>query len=433
MTRITISGGRIIDPANRIDRMGSVFIDDGKILSVNESPDGFQPELIIDAAGQIVCPGFVDLCSRLREPGQTQKASIASETRAAAAAGITRLCIPPDTQPVIDTPAVVELIKEKGEQAGYTGLLPVAALTKNLNGDDLASMLALKQAGCIAVSNARQPIGNLLILRRAMEYAATHDLLLFYRPQHPGLCNKGCAHEGAFATRYGLPGIPESAETVALTQCLELVRQTGCRVHFGQLSSARSVMLLQHAKAQNLPVSADVAMHQLHLTEDDMIPFDSAYHVNPPFRTRHDLKTLRQALREDVIDAICSDHQPHDIDAKLGAFPETEAGISSLETLLPLMLKTVDEQALSLMQGIAAISSEPARILGIDSGALTPGRSADICIFDPEMTWTIDAQHWKSRGQNTPFWGQTLKGRVTRTFQQGRQLFQSEHRNFNAG
>jgi dihydroorotase len=259
-----------------------------------------------------------------------------------------------------------------------------------------------------------------------MEYAATHDLLLLYRPEDPSLCNKGCAHEGAFATRYGLPGIPESAETVALTQCLELVKQTGCRVHFGQLSSARSVMLLQHAKVQNLPVSADVAMHQLHLTEDDMTPFDSAYHVNPPFRSQRDLETLRQALREGIIDAICSDHQPHDIDAKLGAFPETEAGISALELLLPLMLKIAADQDLSLIQGIAAISSEPARILGLNSGTLTSGGNADICIFDPEMAWTVDRHHWKSRGQNTPFWGQTLKGRVTHTFQAGKPIFQIE-------
>ncbi|MGR8933276.1 MAG: dihydroorotase [Gammaproteobacteria bacterium] len=427
MIRIAINGGRIVDPVNRVDRIGTVYIGDGKILSINEKPNGFLPEHVIDATGQIVCPGFVDLSARLREPGQTQKASIASETRAAAAAGITRLCIPPDTHPVIDTPAVVELIKEKGEQAGYTGLLPIAALTKNLNGDDLASMFALKQAGCIAVSNARQPISNLLILRRAMEYAATHDLLLFYRPQNPSLCNNGCAHEGAFATRYGLPGIPESAETVALTQCLELVKQTGCRVHFGQLSSARSVMLLQYAKAQNLSVSADVAMHQLHLTEDDMIPFDSTYHVNPPFRTRQDLEMLRQAVREGVIDAVCSDHQPHDIDAKLGAFPETEAGISALETLLPLMLKIVKEQALSLMQGIASISSKPARLLGTDSGTLTPGKSADICIFAPEMNWNADKNHWKSRGHNTPFWEQTLKGRVTHTFQTGKLIYRIDN------
>jgi dihydroorotase len=423
MTRIKIGSGRIVDPANHIDRIGSVYIGGGKILSVGAAPDGFVPDLTIDATGQIVCPGFIDLCARLREPGYTHKASIASETRAAAAAGVTQLCIPPDTQPVIDTPAVVELIKEKGERVNYTGLLPIAALTQRLNGDDLASMYALKEAGCIAVSNARQPLGNLLILRRAMEYAATHDLLLLYRPEDAGLRNNGCAHEGAFASRYGLPGIPESAETVALAQCLELVRQTGCRTHFGQLSCARSVMLLQQAKAQHLPVSADVAMHQLHLTEDDMIPFDSAYHVNPPFRTGHDREMLVLALRDGIIDAVCSDHQPHDIDAKLGAFPETEAGISALETLLPLMLKIVAEQGLTLAQGIAAISNAPPRILGVNGGSLAAGQNADICIFDPEMAWPVDKHHWKSRGENTPFWGKTLKGRVTHTLQSGKLIF----------
>lgn len=427
MTRIAINHGHIIDPANGIDYIASIYINEGKILSVGDMPEGFVPERVINAERQIVCPGFIDLSARLREPGQTRKASIASETRAAAAAGITYVCIPPDTQPVIDTPAVVELIKEKGEQVGYTGLLPIAALTRNLKGDDLASMYALKQAGCIAVSNARQPLSNLLILRRAMEYAATHDLLLLYHPEDANLRNKGCAHEGAFAGRYGLPGIPESAETVALAQCLELVKQTGCRVHFGQLSSARSVMLLQQAKTEDLPVSADVAMHQLHLTEDDMLPFDSAYHVNPPFRTRHDLTLLRQALREGIIDAICSDHQPHDIDAKLGAFPETEAGISSFETLLPLMLRIVEENALNLVQAIAAITSIPARLLGLNYGTLTLGQNADICIFDPEMIWTVEQQQWKSRGQNTPFWGHTVKGRVTHTLQSGRLIYQLNH------
>jgi dihydroorotase len=425
MTRIVIEGGRVIDPANGIDRVVAVYIGGGRILSIGKAPDGFHADETIEAAGRIVCPGFVDLSARLREPGHTYKASIASETKAAAAGGITRLCIPPDTQPVIDTPAVIELIKEKGEEVKYSGLSPIAALTQRLNGTELSSMHALKEAGCIAVSNAGQPLSNLLILRRAMEYAATHDLLLIYRPEDACLRNKGCAHEGAFATRYGLPGIPESAETVALAQCLELVIETGCRVHFGQVSCARSVLLLQHAKARALPISADVAMQQLHLTEDDMLPFDSAYHVIPPFRTQHDRQVLQQAVREGIIAAVCSDHQPHDLDAKLGAFPETEAGISSLETLLPLMLKLVERQQLDLVQGIATLSTEPARILGLNEGTLTPGRSADICIFDPETTWTVDKHSWKSRGQNTPFWGQTLKGKVLRTLQAGKTIFRN--------
>ncbi|NOU22314.1 MAG: dihydroorotase, partial [Methyloglobulus sp.] len=333
MARIVIENGRIIDPANNLDRLGSVYIDDGKILSTIYKPTGFNPDQIVDARNKIVCPGFIDLSTRLREPGQSRKATFASETAAAAAAGVTTLCLQPDTVPVIDAPAIAELIKDLAEKSGYQQILPIAALTQKLEGTELSAMLALKQAGCVAVSNANQPVKNLLILRRAMEYAASHDLLFIYRPNDFWLANNGCIHEGAVSTRYGLPSIPDAAETIALAQCLELAELTGCRVHFGQLSSRRSVIKLHQAKKYGLAVSADVAIHQLHLTEDDIIPFDSAYHVLPPFRTNADKASLREGLASATIDSICSDHQPHDLDAKLGAFPETEPGVSSLETL----------------------------------------------------------------------------------------------------
>ncbi|MGR9088871.1 MAG: dihydroorotase, partial [Gammaproteobacteria bacterium] len=316
--------------------------------------------------------------------------------------------------------AVAELIKELAEKAGYPQIHPIAALTQKLEGTELSSMLSLKQAGCIAVGHANQPVKNLLILRRAMEYAASHDLLLMFRPNDFWLGNNGCAHEGALATRYGLPSIPEAAETIALAQCLELAELTGCRVHFGQLSCKRSVIKIQQAKNDGLRVTADVAMHQLHLTENDMTPFDSAYHVLPPLRTESDKQYLRLGLAAGTVDGIASDHQPHDLDAKLGAFPETEPGISALETLLPLLLKLVAEGALTLPEGVAALTSKPAQILGLRRGALTPGFSADICVFDPDSTWTIETGNWRSQGTNTPFWGQTMKGRVTHTLQAGR-------------
>lgn len=426
LNRIKISHGRIIDPANRIDRTGTLFIAEGKILAIDNEPDGFQADHVIDAENLIVCPGFIDLSARLREPGHTRKATITSETSAALSAGITTLCIPPDTWPVIDTPAIAELIKEKSEQADYPSIYPIAALTHGLQGNELSSMHALKRANCIAVSNAQKPVANLLILRRAMEYAASHDLLLIYHPEDHWLRNNGCAHEGAFATRFGLPGIPETAETIALAQCLELVKQTGCRVHFARLSCARSVELMQQAKNMNLPVSADVAMHQLHLTEDDMKPFDSHYHVIPPLRTVQDKLALREAVKAGILDVICSDHQPHDIDAKLGAFPETEPGISSLETLIPLMLKLVNDKILNLQQGILSLTGKPAAILDLDAGMLKPGSPADLCIFDPEATWTIDHKTWKSRGQNTPYWGHTMQGRVIHTIQTGRIVYNQE-------
>ncbi len=419
MSNLLIKNGQIIDPANDINQIGSLYIVNGKINAIDNEPAGFKANQVIDAKNQIVCPGFIDLSTRLREPGHSRKATFKSETLAAASAGVTTMCLHPDTKPVIDTAAVAELIRELAGKANYPQIYPIAALTQKLEGTELSSMLSLKQAGCIAVGNANQPIKNLLILRRAMEYAASHDLLLMFRPNDYWLGNNGCAHEGAVATRYGLPSIPEAAETIALDQCLELAELTGCRVHFGQISCKRSVIKIHQAMKYGMDVSADVAIHQLHLTENDMVPFDSAYHVLPPLRTEADKHYLRQGLASGTLHCICSDHQPHDIDAKLGAFPETEPGISALETLLPLMLKLVTKHAITMEQGIAALSQNPARILRLESGALTPGLPADVCIFDPELEWQVNADNWKSRGVNTPFWGQTMKGRVTHTLQAG--------------
>lgn len=423
--RIEISNGCIIDPDNTINKQGSLYIADGKIVGLFNAPAGFSADTRIDAQGQIVCPGFIDLATHLREPGETHKATMQSETRAAASAGFTSLCMPPDTQPVIDTPAVVELINDKSEQCGYQHIYPVAALTQRLAGTELSSMHSLKQAGCIAVSHAQEPIANLLVLRRAMEYAATNDLLLMYVPQEQSLSNNGCAHEGAMASRYGLPGIPIAAETIALMQCIELIEQTGCRVHFRGLSCARSVTLISKAKLAGLSVTADVAMHQLHLTADDMLPFDSHYHVLPPLRDVQDRDALIAAVQSGIVDCICSDHQPHDIDAKLGAFPETEPGIATLEAVLPLMLRLVEQENLQLIQGIAKLSSKPAGILGINAGALAVGDVADICIFDPHEQWQINAETWHSKGCNTPFWQEKMQGKVTYTIQAGKIIYTS--------
>ena len=372
---------------------------------------------------KIVCPGFIDLSVRLRDPGQPYKGTIISETAAAASAGVTSLCLPPDTSPVIDTQAVTELIADKSEYANYPQVYPIGALTYNLAGTELSSMFALKQAGCIAVSNATAPLASLLVLRRAMEYASSHDLLVMYHPSEPSLKNNGCAHEGSFSTHYGLPGIPEASESIAVAQCLELAELSGCRLHFSQISCKRSAIKIQQAKKYGLKVTTDVAIHQLHLTEDDIEPFNSSYHVLPPFRTRKDKQSLRESLANGTIDIICSDHQPHDKDAKLGAFPETEPGISSLETLLPLTLQLVQDNAITLFQGIAALTQKPAETLGIQTGALTPGFPADICIFDPSIYWTVNQETWKSAGTNTPFWEQSLKGRVTHTLQAGKIIY----------
>jgi dihydroorotase len=427
MSSLLIRNGRIIDPANNIDQIGSLSIKDGKIAELLSADSNATADTVIDASGQIICPGFIDLSVRLREPGHSQKGSIVSETRAAAAAGVTSLCLPPDTKPTIDTPAVVEFIKDKAEKAGYPQVYMLGALSQSLAGNDLSNLFALKQAGCIAVSNAGNSLNNLLILRRAMEYAATHDLLVIYRANETSLSGKGCAHEGAVASRYGLPGIPAAAESIALAQCLELAELTGCRLHISQISCKQSVIKLQQAKKYGSNITADVAIHQLHLTENDVIPFDSNYHVIPPFRSQIDRQYLRDGLANGTIDAICSDHQPHDLDAKLGAFPETEAGIASLETLVPLMLDLSQQHGIALNQAIAKLTQQPASILGLAAGTLSIGQAADVCVFDPNANWQVNRQNWHSAGINTPYWQQNLRGRVTHTVQTGQLIFKLEN------
>lgn len=420
--KMRIHGGRVIDPANNIDAHKDVYIANGRIVAVGDAPDGFRPDVELDISGQILCPGLVDLGARLREPGQEHKATIASETAAAAASGITTLTCPPDTHPIIETPADVELIRHRSEQAGHARVLTLGALTKSLQGELLSEMAALKEAGCVGLSNAHNPIPNTLVMRRAMEYAATYDITVFLHAQDVWLRAGGCAHEGAVSARMGLPGIPEAAESVAVARDLELIEHTGVRAHFCRLSTDRALNMIAEAREAGLPVTADVAAHQLHLTEIDVADFNSNTHVIPPLRTERDRDALRGGLLDGSIKAICSDHQPHEDDAKLAPFPETEPGVSGLETMLPLSLRLAD-QGIPMMTIIASLTSHPARILGIETGHLSPGAPADICIFDPERWWKVTRESLVSRGHNTPFLDWELKGRVTHTFLEGKQVF----------
>ncbi|AGA91281.1 dihydroorotase, multifunctional complex type [Thioflavicoccus mobilis 8321] len=422
--RLSICNGRLIDPANGIDAALDLHIADGRVAAVGAAPDGFSPERVLDASGQIVCPGFVDLCARLREPGSEQKATIASETRAAAASGITVLCCPPDTQPLIDTPAVAQLVRQTAQRHGFARVLPAGALTQGLAGAQICEMEALKRAGCPVMSHADRPITNTLVLRRAMEYAATFDLAVFLHPEDPYLGAGGCVHEGRVSTRLGLPGIPEAAETVAVARDLALAEQAGARVHFRGLSSARAAEMVAEAQRRGIAASADVSAVQLILTEDDIGAFDSDCHLIPPLRTTRDRDALRAAVASGVIGAICSDHQPHDADAKLAPFPATAPGMSALETLLPLALRLVDADVTDLATVIARLTNGPARILGQTRlASLADGERADICIFDPEARWTLEPARMLSLGHNTPFLGQELKGRVSWTLLAGRLVY----------
>ena len=423
MTSVWIRGGRLIDPHSGLDQPGDVHLVGGRILALGDLPKDTRADQIVDARGLVVCPGFVDLAARFREPGLEHKSTIARESVAAAAAGITTACQPPDGIPVTDTPAVAQLIQERGLETQNLRICPIGALTRGLMGRDLSEMRALKDAGCRAVSNGYQPVANTLILRRSLEYAASHDLLVIIRPEDPDLADGGCAHEGVIATRMGLRGIPNAAETVAVAKVLALIEQTGARVHFSLISSARALRSIGRAQEKGLSVTADTAAHYLHLTESSIEGFDALCHVSPPFRTLEDRQALRQGVVDGVIAAVCSDHQPHDPDAKLDAFPATEPGIAALETLLPLMLELVDEGAMTLLTALRALTVSPARIMGLEGGRLGPDQPADLVLFDPEAKWVVGPNSWRSQGQNTPWWGKTLKGRVMATFLAGQCVF----------
>ncbi|HHH43026.1 MAG TPA: dihydroorotase [Gammaproteobacteria bacterium] len=421
--RIRISGGRLIDPANRVDDLLDVCIADGRIVSVGAPPDGFRADIELDASGRYVIPGLIDLNARLREPGEEFKATIDSECRAAAAGGITTLCCPPDTDPVIDTPAVIELIRHRARQTGAARVVALGALTRGLDGERLSEMAALQRAGCVGVSNALKPLASTYIERRAFEYAATFGLTVFLHAADTDLSANGCMHEGHLSTRLGLPGIPEAAETVAVARDLALIQQTGVRAHFCRLTTQRAVRMVARARFDDVPVSADVAMPNLYLSELDTIDFGADYHFIPPLRTQEDRDGLLEGLHSGALSALCSDHQPHEADAKLAPFPATEPGASGLDSLLSLTLKLVEENHLLLPDAIARVTSGPAAILNIPYGELGVGRAADICILDPAATWRLDENSMLSQGKNTPFRGWEMPGRVCYTLRDGRVIF----------
>lgn len=422
---ISIINGRIIDPANQIDQQMDIHLQYGKIIALGDAPENFIARQLIDASRQIVCPGLIDLRFRLRESNDETKSSIASETRAAVAGGVTALCCPPDTVPIIDNTAMVKLIRLKAETEGVARIYTLSALTQQLKGEKLSEMRKLKDAGCVGTTNALHPVKSTLVMRRALEYAASHDITVFIQAFDPWLSD-GCAHEGAVSTRLGLAGIPVSAETIAIARDLQLIELSGATAHFCQLSSAKAVQLIQQAQENGLPVTADVSAHHLHLTEMDIAYFDSNCHVIPPLRTQRDQAALRQGLKSGVISSIVSDHQPHSSDAKLAPFAETEAGISAVETLLSLALKMVEDQAMQLSDVIACLTEQPAKILNLAEGTLSIGSDADICIFDPEAYWLVDREKLLSQGKNTPFHGWELKGKVNYTIKSGEIVFSTK-------
>ncbi len=432
--KLLIRGGRLIDPASGLDRIGDVAIAGARVIALGEVSSDFAPERTIDASGLVVAPGLVDLAARLREPGHEHEGMLESELAAAAAGGVTSLVCLPDTDPPLDEPGLVEMLKFRARKLSRCRLFPLGALTRGLAGETLTEMAELTEAGCVGFSQADVAIANTLTLQRALQYAATYGYTVWLRPQDAWL-GQGVAASGAVSTRLGLSGVPVAAETVALHTIFELVRATGARVHVCRLSSAAGVELLRQAKAEGLPVTADVSINSLLLTDIDIGFFNAAMRVTPPLRQQRDRDALQAALADGTIDALVSDHNPVSSDEKTLPFGEAMPGATGLELLLGLALAWGERHELTLAQSLAPITCDPVRVLGpaigslgSSAGRLVEGGVADVCIYDPAARWAVRADALLSQGKHTPFAfevsGFELAGRVQTTLVAGGVAFE---------
>jgi dihydroorotase len=422
--KIHIKNGRLVDPASGVDAQRDLFIAAGRIAAAGSAPGGFVANRVIDAAGLVVCPGLVDLSARLREPGFEYKATLESEMAAAAAGGVTSLACPPDTDPPLDEPGLVEMLKHRARHPNFAHVYPVGALTLGLAGERLTEMAELVEAGCIAFGQAQAPVVDTRVLMRAMQYAATFGFPVWLQAQDPFLGKDGVAHDGDVATRLGLPGIPVSAETIALSTILQLARDTGVRIHITRISSAAALEMIEAARASGIPATCDVSINHLHLSDADIGYFNPHARLAPPLRSGRDRDALRRGLAEGAINALCSDHAPVDDDAKQAPFGEAAPGATGLELLLPLTLKWAGEMKLPLGRALARITCDAAHVLGLPAGTLAVGAAADVCIFDPRRSFRVARESLKSQGRNTPFLGQELPGRVLCTLIEGHVAFE---------
>ncbi|CAN7250271.1 dihydroorotase [Variovorax sp. LjRoot290] len=418
--KILITNGRVIDPASGIDRQADVAIADGKVLAIGSTPADFRADRTLDAQGCLVVPGLVDLAARLREPGYEHEGMLESEMAAAVAGGVTSLVCPPDTDPVLDEPGLVEMLKFRAEKMQSARLFPLGALTRGLAGEVLTEMAELTEAGCIGFGQADIPLGNTQVLQRALLYASTFGYTVWLRPQDRDL-GKGVAASGPLATRLGLAGVPVAAETIAIFTIVELMRSTGARVHLCRLSSAAGVALVRTAKAEGLPLSCDVSINSLHLADTDIGYFDSRARLNPPLRQQRDRDALSAGLADGTIDALVSDHTPVEADAKTLPFAESEPGATGLELLLPLALQWGEQSGAGLARAIEVVSAAPAKLIGVEeAGRLSPGLAADLCVVDPALEWQVRPEALRSQGKHTPFGGYALRGQARFTLVGGR-------------
>ncbi len=422
---IHIKNGRLIDPKNKLDAQQDLFISERRVVAIGTAPQDFIADQVIDAAGLIVMPGLVDVAARLREPGYEYRATLESEMNAAVAGGVTSLACPPDTDPPLDEPGLVEMLKRRARVLNQARVFPIGALTYGLKGTELTEMIELSDAGCKAFSQADAPLTDTRVLLRAMQYAATFGYRVWLRPQDSFLAKNGVAHDGEVASRLGLPPIPVVAETIALATALQLARETGVTLHICRISSAAGVEMLRAAKREGLAVTCDVSINHIHLSEMDIGYFDANCHLVPPLRSQRDRAALHAGLLDGTIDAICSNHSPVDDDAKQLPFAEAEAGATGLELLLPLVLKWAEQQRVPLLDALARITISPAQLLGQKMGHLSVGAHADICIFDPQSTWVVAPAALKSQGKNTPFNGYEMQGRVRYTMLDGQLVYSS--------
>ena len=424
MTSIAIVNGRVVDPAGGTEANADLFVAEGAIAAVGKAPKGFRADRTIDATGLVVAPGLVDLNARLREPGLEHKATLDSELRAAVAGGVTRLACPPDTDPPLDEPGLVEMLRQRARQARRAHVHPVGALSAGLLGTTLTEMGELADAGCVAFSQGDVALADTLVLLRAMQYAATFGHRVWLRPQDAHLARGGVAHDGEIATRLGLPAIPACAETIALGTILALARETGVRLHVQRLSTAAGVAMVRAAKRDGMPVTCEVAAHHLHLCDIDIGWFDSQARLDPPLRGTSDRAALRAGLADGTIDVVSSDHAPVDDDGKQLPFGEAESGATGLELLLPLTLKWAREDRIALPAALARVTTLPAAILGVAAGRLDVGEAADLCVFDPEAWWRVERRALASQGRNTPFLGHEVPGRVRYTLVDGAVVYE---------
>jgi len=421
MSTLRITGGRVIDPANGIDAVADVWVQDGHIAAIGAAD--LTPDETIDAAGKIVAPGFVDMHVHLREPGQEWKEDIASGSRAAVAGGVTSMACMPNTQPRLDHAGVVRQIVERGRKVGLCRVHPIAAVSKNLEGRELTEMRELVRAGAVAFSDDGRPIWHAGVMRKALEYASTFDFLVIQHAEELALTEGGAVNEGWISTQLGVTGMPAEGEDAIIARDIMLARKADARYHVAHISTAGAVALVRQAKAQGLKVTAEAAPHHFALTEDEVLHYNADAKMSPPLRTEADRQAVIAGLADGTIDAIATDHAPHHEDDKRCGLSCAAFGIVGLETLLPVSLDLVRAGVLSLPDMIAKITCVPASLLNLPAGTLGVGRPADITIFDAGARWTLDRAQLFSKSRNTPWHGREMTGRVTHTLLAGRRVF----------